>query len=250
MEPIPIDRHEEGVDILSPNLEDAIEYCGAVIHLAGVLGTAELFDDPEAAIDTNIKGTYRVLKACADHKMQYVGITMPQCWDNIYQATKLAAVKFAYAFHRHFDVPVSHVRAFNVFGEGQKVGTPQKIVPTFASRAWAGVDIPVWGSGQQLVDLVYVEDVARMLVDALRFGQCQTFDAGTASPKSVNATAEMIIQLASSRSQIEWLPMRKGEHGEGAVATGEGWELLGWRPQLFLTDLERVVESYRDAVIS
>lgn len=243
-EPVPVDRHD-GVDILSPKLGDELEHCDAVIHLAGVLGTDELFDAAEAAILVNVTGTYRVLKCCADYGLRYVGITMPQCWDNIYQATKLAAVKIAGAFYRHYDVPVSHVRAFNVFGLGQKVGKPQKIIPTFASKAWANEPIPVWGDGDQLVDLVYVDDVARMLVDALQFGNGEVFDAGSGIPITVNEVAELVLEHTGSHGGIKRLHMRRGEHGLGVRAEGDGWELLGWKPHFIIDDLVKTIESYK-----
>jgi UDP-glucose 4-epimerase len=58
--------HQRGIDILGPGLTEALQYCDGVIHLAGVLGTAELFDNAEMAIDVNVKGTLRVLQAAQE----------------------------------------------------------------------------------------------------------------------------------------------------------------------------------------
>jgi UDP-glucose 4-epimerase len=220
--------------------------CDAVIHLAGVLGTSELFQDPYRAVDVNIKGTLQVLQACqALSGARYVGITMPQVWDNVYQATKLCSAKLASAWHRHFDIPVSHVRAFNAFGEGQKVYGVQKIIPTFATMAWAGEPLPVWGDGEQLVDLVYVKDVARMLVDAMQFEDDRTFDAGTGQPITVNEVARLIQEMTGHFVGIDHLPMRSGEHGHGIVAEGEGWADLGWAPDFRLEELMSTVAWYK-----
>mgnify|MGYP000738842515 CR=1 FL=1 len=65
----------------------AVKGCDGVIHLAGVLGTHELFDRPRLAIDVNIVGTLNVLEACRDHNARYVGITMPQVFPSVYTAT-------------------------------------------------------------------------------------------------------------------------------------------------------------------
>jgi UDP-glucose 4-epimerase len=244
---VPVDRHD-GLDILSDKTRDQLEHCDAVIHLAGVLGTDELFDDAEAAILVNVTGTYKVLRACADFGLKYVGITMPQCWENIYQATKLAAVKIARAFHLHYNVPITHVRAFNVFGPGQKVGKPQKIIPTFSHLAWRRNPLPIWGNGDQLVDLIYVNDVATVLVDALTVGgNDETIDAGTGIPHTVNEVAEMVLSIVdnSPPQRVVHQPMRRGEHGLGVRAMGEGWDLLGWKPRFRIEDLEKTVESYK-----
>lgn len=242
-----IDR-SMGLDILADNgdVEEILRYCTGVIHLAGVLGTAELFDDVNLAIDVNVKGTAHILQMCHAHDLHYVGITMPQVWDNVYQATKAAATKLAAAYHRHYDLRVSHVRAYNAYGPGQKVGTPQKIIPTFANAAWRNEPLPVWGDGTQYVDLVYVEDVAAMLVDALGFGANQVFDAGTGYTITVNEVAAYVLDhVPGTTSKIEYLPMRKGEHGQGVVAEGEGWDKLGWKPMFRLPALKETVESYR-----
>lgn len=217
----------------------------AVIHLAGVLGTAELFDMPDQAVDVNIKGTLNVLQWCRTMGAGYVGITMPDVWDNVYQATKNCARSLASAWHRHFDLPVSHVRAFNVFGPGQKLHPVQKIVPTFADAGWRGKPLPIWGDGTQTVDLVHVDDVARMLVDATDFSDDQVFDAGTGIATSVNEVSEMVLDITGPGEGTTYLPMRKGEHETKVVATGVGWELLGWRPRFDHDKFRQTVESYK-----
>lgn len=235
-----------GFDVLT----EPIHACDAVIHLAGVLGTSELFDCPETAVDVNVKGTLHVLESCRLHHARYVGITMPDSgWPSIYQATKLAATRLAEAWHHAYGTPVSHVRAFNVFGPGQHTGSPRKIIPTFAEQGWSGRPIEVWGDGSQTVDLIHVTDVARMLVDALRFGNGETFDAGTGHAVTVNRVAEYVQTATGGRSEVAHLPMRTGEtDGTDICATGEGWDLLDWRPQINLEALLDTVRSYRSAV--
>jgi len=235
-----------GVDVLGPHLAHALDGCKAVIHLAGMLGTHELFDQAEAAVNVNVNGSIRVLDCCHRMGLRFVTITMPQIWDNVYTATKEATTRLARAWHETHGVPVSFVRAFNVFGPGQHYGSPQKIIPTFAVRAWQCQPLPIWGDGRQLVDLVYSQDVARMLIDALEFGECETFDAGTGQAMTVNDVADLVIQLTDSPSKVEHLPMRRGERpGETrTVATGEGWDLLGWHPEWDQANLATTVNWY------
>lgn len=206
IQPVVLDRKLD-VDIVNSNLWNYVQNCDGFIHLAGILGTSELFDNPKVAVETNVLGTLNVLQACRDMDMSYVGITMPKTnWANVYSATKHCAEDLATAWHENFGVPVSHVRAFNAFGPEQKVGTPQKIIPTFASKAWKNEPIPIWGDGEQSVDLVYVKDIARMLCDALEFGNNETFDAGTGETMTVNEVANTILEMVESRSTIEYLP--------------------------------------------
>lgn len=230
-------------------LDDHVAGCETVIHLAGVLGTHELLDTPHLAVDVNVAGTLNVLEACRRHRAGYVGITMPAVNPSLYAATKQCARAMADAYHHAHGVAVSHVVAYNAFGAGQAWGEghPQKIVPTFATRAWRGLPVPVWGDGDLLVDLVHVDDVARMLVDAVCFGGCEVFDAGTGKPRLVREVAAMVHAVAGDTG-IEWLPPRPGERRQatdGDFAHGAGWDLLGWRPAFDVDVFAATVDSYR-----
>lgn len=239
-EPVVLD-HTDGWDVRT----DPVPPVDAVIHLAGVLGTAELFDHPLTAVSVNVNGTIAVLQQCEAIGASYVGITMPSVWANVYQATKRCAFDLASAWHEHRDLPVSHVRAFNVYGPGQKLGPVQKMVPTFAHNAWRNQPLPVWGDGTQQVDLVYAGDVARMLCDALDFGDGEIFDAGTGEGMSVLGVADIIGVIARSTAPCEFHPMRAGETPAKVTAEGAGWDLLGWHPGFDADAFRLTVESYR-----
>jgi UDP-glucose 4-epimerase len=232
-----------GEDVLIDDIPD----CDHVIHLAGVLGTDELFDNPHAAVMTNVSGTINVLQRCRDLGAGYTGISMPPVFPSVYTATKLCAIHMAKAWHHTYGVPVSHVRAFNAFGPGQKHGPghPRKIIPAFASAAWRGEPIIIWGDVEQTVDLIHTRDLAAVLCDAIRYGNDETFDGGTGLALTVNEVAEMVIELADSKSEVQHLPMRRGEAPTKIVATGEGWDRLGWQPRFCTVDLEDTVGWYR-----
>ncbi len=221
-----------------------------MIHLAGMLGTSELFETAEEAIQANVVGTVRILQWCYENGASYVGITMPDSdWANVYQATKLCSMRLATAWHRNFGVPVSHVRAFNAYGPGQKHGPghPQKFLPTFATEAWAGRPIPIWGDGLQSVDPVHVDDVARMLVDATSFGDDEIFDAGIGYGVTVNRIASFVNRVCGQdEDNVVHLSMRLGETPQTHIqAKGEGWEDLGWQPELDWRRMEEAVQWYK-----
>lgn len=239
-EPVLLD-HTDGWDVRT----DPIPKVDAVIHLAGVLGTAELFEHPLTAVSVNINGTIAVLQQCESMGASYVGITMPSVWANPYQATKRCAFDFAMAWQQHRGLGVSHVRAFNVYGPHQKLGPVQKMVPTFAHNAWRNEPLPIWGDGTQQVDLVYAGDVAQVLVDALDHRAGQIFDAGTGEGMSVLGAADIIQLLTGSTADYAFRPMRPGESPAKVIAEGAGWDLLGWHPSFDADAFRRTVESYR-----
>jgi UDP-glucose 4-epimerase len=238
-----------GHDVTVPEDFDKFDPHHVVIHLAGMLGTAELFDTPRSAVNVNVTGTLNVLDWCRRTGAGYVGITMPDSsWSNVYQATKLCAMRLATAWHRNEGVPVSHVRAFNAFGAGQKHGPghPQKIIPTFSYHSWRGEPIPIWGNGLQTVDLIHAKDVAQMLYRATRFGDDEIFDAGNGVAMTVNAVAMFVNRITGSTAGVEYLPMRKGEEPDThIIAKGEGWGALDWNPELDYEVLAQTVMSYK-----
>lgn len=220
-----------------------------VIHLAGVLGTAELFDRPHTAVDVNIHGTLNILQACREFGAGYTAITMPDVFNSVYTATKVCADRLATAWHESMGLRTSKVVAYNAYGAGQKHGPdhPRKIIPTFATEAWAGRPIPVWGDGEQTVDLIDARDLGRMLVDATAFGDNQTFDAGTGYAMTVNQVADFVNEVTENTAGIEYLPMRRGEKPTHIVAGGRGWDLLDWQPEMQWGWLRSAIYAYRPA---
>lgn len=236
-----------GYDIMNPL--DALTDFGAeaVIHLAGVLGTMELFDDIEEAIRINTIGSYRIANWCLENDAQYTGILVPDVFPSIYCATKVGAQRITSALHHAKGLKVSHVTAFNAHGPGQAYGPghPQKFGPTFSIAAWNNRPIPVWGDGSHLVDPVSVRDVARMLVDAVRFPGDVVLDGGTGVAVTVKEIAEFVLEVTKSKAGIDYLPMRIGETKTNVAATGRGWELLDWRPEFLWGHLEETVMWYK-----
>lgn len=238
----------QGGDVRHKQQFDSDTY--GVVHLAGVLGTHELFDDVHNAIRTNIEGTVNVLDAAVALGARYVGITMPQVFPSIYTATKIGAGALETAYFHEYRIPISRVRAFNAFGAGQAHGPghPQKIVPMFAVEAWAGRPIPIWGDGEQTVDLISTTKLAAVLASTLELGGNLTVDGGTGVPFTVNEVAAMVLEITGSTAGTVHLPMRRGEVPTKIVAEGENWDLLPeWDvPTFDDAEFEQAVLSYRD----
>jgi UDP-glucose 4-epimerase len=108
---------DAGCDVLG-DLEP-LSGADSVIHLAGMLGTHELFDAAAEAVQVNVAGSLKVMQWCIAHNAQYTGIMMPDVFPSIYTATKIAAKRLADALHHSGGLKVSHVRAFNAYGPGQ-----------------------------------------------------------------------------------------------------------------------------------
>lgn len=219
----------EGNDVLG-DLSD-LKSAGTVIHLAGVLGTSELLNSAEEAVNVNVIGSLRIMEWCVQNEAKYIGILMPDLFPSVYTATKIASKRLCDALVNGSGLQAAHVRAFNAYGPGQKHGPghPQKILPTFAHNAWRGLDIPIWGDGDQVVDMIHADDLGRLLVWAAEELQGnEVIDGGTGTAISVNQLAQFTLFVTGSKSKVVHLPMRPGEKPTRfCYASKEGWESFG-----------------------
>lgn len=242
----------DGLDIrYAAAVEYSVSNVDHVISLSGKLGTHELLDAAYEAVEINVLGALNITMACAKHNVGLTQITLPRVNPSLYAATKCCAMDISEVYRQSHGLRVSYVKAYNAFGPGQLPpgnGHPQKIIPTFATYAWANKPIPVWGDGMLWTDIVHVSDVAHMLVDAMAFGEGQVFDAGTGHRQTVLAVANRVLEITGSTAGIEHLPIRKGERlvrTEQDYAHGEGWDLIDWRPTFDDAQLVETVMSYK-----
>jgi nucleoside-diphosphate-sugar epimerase len=141
---------------------------------------------------------------------------------NPYSITKTCAERFAWMFNKERGTRIAVVRALNAYGPGQKSKPVRKIIPTFIEAALAGKPIPIYGDGSQIMDMIWVRDVAEILVRALVMdhGNFSTpFEAGTGKNTSVQVIAELVLDVTGSPAGVEYLPMRPGEP-ESSVVLG------------------------------
>lgn len=241
----------EGCDVLGDLT--GLKGADAVIHLAGLLGTSELLEQTEEAIRVNILGSHRVMQWCIDNDAKYIGILMPDLFPSVYTATKIATKRLCDALVNGAGLRAAHIRAFNAYGPGQKHGPghPQKILPTFAHNAWRGLDIPIWGDGTQVVDMVHADDLGKLLVWAAEeLGDNEVIDGGTGTAITVNQLAHFTKFVTGSKSQVVYLPMRPGETPtRDCRATGEGWERFGedgsMKPKFSWDRIAEAIHSYK-----
>jgi len=213
-------------------VQEAVNLADYTINLAGILGTQETINHPIPSICTNTIGTVNFLEACRPtkfHKVRGVQIGVGNHWmQNSYSITRSTAIRFVRMYNKEHGTKVAMVRALNAYGERQKVVPVRKIIPTFVTQALAGEDIKIYGDGSQVMDMIYVKDVARILLEACLNPSVEydrIYEAGTGRYTTVNQIAQMVITAADSSSSIVHVPMRPGE-SPGAVVVGNPDTLL------------------------
>lgn len=221
----------------------------AVFHLAGLLGTSETFDHPQQTVRTNVIGTVNVLEACRGiPDTRYIGVQTGTPWLSPYAISKRAATEFAQGYHRAFGMPVTVLKIFNAFGPRQDgTGPVNKIVPRFAVNALRGKPLPIFGDGNQVIDLIHAEGCAECFVLALERapGRGEVIEVGSGIPITVREVAERVVDIVGG-GEVEYLPGRVGEGPEYPVAdVSLARELLGIVPSASLERLPETVEWYR-----
>jgi len=244
-------------DVCDPAaVEEAVNTADAVIHLAGLIGTAELWAAPARAVEVNIGGSVNVLEACARYGVRYVSVQTGTPWLSTYAITKRTASAFALAYALWRDVHATVLAPFNAYGPpapNGSLGLGSKIIPSFVSAALEGRPIPVIGDGSQVVDLVWAQTVAEALAAAVDHGpgDGRIIDVGSGRGRTVTELAQLVLELTGSMAGVEYCPTRIGEGPEHPVAdTREMRNVLGVVATdaddgVLRTRLRQVIEAWR-----
>jgi len=234
-------------------LKKVLKGSNNVYHLAGLLGTAELFGDPQGAIQANLIGLTNVLEIIAEQgNAKFFYPSSPYIWRNIYSLTKHAGEELCLIYKSAYSVDTRVLRLWNIYGPHQRLYPIRKAVPVFILQALLGVPLEIYGDGSQMVQLTYVEDAAKIIVDFMEvpspFSKPFDLSIGMSTEMTVKTLAQTIINSCNSKSQLLFLPKRFGEFGEmGLISLQNVLEVLP-PPHIFTPlkeGLERTINFYR-----
>lgn len=242
--------------------EAIMEHCmqhEAVINLAGILGTMETIDNPHPSVDSNIHGALNICEGVMPNKVLTEGIRAVQIavgnhyMNNTYSITKTTAERFAFMFNTEHNTKIAVVRGLNAYGEYQKHKPVRKITPNFVIRALNNIPIEIFGDGQQIMDMIYVGDLAEILIRSVSLDHGvfdSVFEAGTGRRTTVLDIANCINTITGNKAGVKHLPMRAGEP-EKSVVLGNPETL---KPLGFTVDnltkmedgMEKTIKWYKD----
>jgi len=208
------------IDILDTAM-DGVDY---VFHLAA-MWLLHCKDYPRTAFDVNIAGTFNVLEACVKHKVKKLiysssasvygdAIEVPMTEDhpfnnkNFYGATKIAGEAMCTAFNDRYGLNVIGLRYMNVYGPGQdQHAVYSGVVPIMLNKIEANEPPIINGDGTQAYDFIYVEDVARANILALKsdvnFGY---YNVGTGVQTTIKELCNTILELKNSDLEVIYKP--------------------------------------------
>lgn len=198
------------------SVSEAVSTCDGVIHLAGILGTSETVNNPFPSVTTNIIGSLNVFEACVAHKIRGVCISVGNHWmNNPYSITKSCVERFALSYNKDRGAKIAVVRGMNAYGPRQKLKPVRKMLPNFVVQGLRKEHLLIYGDGTQKMDMIYVVDLAKILVRALIFNHgCYgaVFEAGTGVAPTVTEIAyDVLAATDNPPDNVRYVKMRKGE---------------------------------------
>ncbi len=222
----------------------------AVLNLAARAGVPQSVRNPWVYIDANVTGTLNMLEACREFGVRkFVLASTSSLYGDSdqqpfkedqdtslplspYAASKKAAEGLCYTYHRLHDIDVSVLRYFTVYGPA---GRPDMSMFRFAKWVHEGMEVTVFGDGNESRDFTYVDDIARGTIAAIKPMGYEIINLGSDSPIKVIDVVRLFESIANKPAKIAFKPPRPGDVRATWADIGKARALLGWSPQ---TDIE------------
>jgi dTDP-glucose 4,6-dehydratase len=251
-----------------------------IMHLAAESHVDRSIDGPGEFIQTNVVGTYSLLQAAlgfwrglpserrrafrfhhisTDEVFGSLGAdgifteTTPYAPSSPYSASKAASDHLVRAWHHTYGLPTVVSNCSNNYGPYH---FPEKLIPLMILNALEGKPLPVYGTGQNVRDWLFVDDHARaLLAIALEGGVGETYNVGGNSERTnldvVRTICALMDELApdaaigAREGLISFVQDRPGHDLRYAIDASKLCDQLGWRPrETFESGLRKTVIWY------
>jgi nucleoside-diphosphate-sugar epimerase len=152
-----------------------------------------------------------------------------------YGITKLAAEHLCFLYYYNFQVPVTILRYFSVYGPRQR---PDMAFHKFFKAAMARKPISIYGDGKQTRDFTFVSDVVAANIAAATMPEAvgEAFNIGGGSSVTLAEVLEKIEAIAEISIQKNYFEMAKGDARHTGADIEKAKKLLKWFPQVSLTE--------------
>ena len=252
----------------------------AIMHLAAESHVDRSIDGPGDFIQTNIVGSYTLLEAARDYwnglqaekkeafRFHHVSTdevygslddegmfleTTPYDPSSPYSASKASSDHLVRAWHRTFGLPVVLTNCSNNYGPYQY---PEKLIPLVLQKARAGEALPIYGTGENIRDWLYVDDHARALILVMKQGIAgETYNIGGHNEVTNIDVVRTLCAILDDRDPakdgkpyaelITYVTDRPGHDMRYAIDASKIQRELGWVPEeTFETGLAKTVDWY------
>jgi dTDP-glucose 4,6-dehydratase len=236
-------------DVCDPEfLNRHVKEADAVVNFAAETHVDRSIADPEEFLRNNTVGTFTILEAIRKHNSQarLVQVSTDEVYGEIpegsfnendppkpsnpYSASKAAADMFVHAYSKTYKLNTVTTRCTNNYGPYQ---LPEKLIPKTIIRALKNLKIPVYGTGMNVRDWIYVQDHCEAIDQVLthgRPGQTYNVSAGNEVP-NIEIVKQILKQLDKDQDQIAFVQDRPGHDIRYSLDSSKIKSELGWRPK-------------------
>jgi dTDP-glucose 4,6-dehydratase len=273
--------HGDIVDIEHVN-RVLVEHCPrAILNFAAESHVDRSIHAPDAFVQTNVVGTFRLLEAVRGYwaalpgrdkaAFRFLHVSTDEVYGSLaeddapfketnryepnspYSASKAASDHLVRAYHHTYELPVLTTNCSNNYGPYQ---FPEKLIPLMIHNALAGKSLPVYGDGQNVRDWLYVTDhcaAIRRVLEAGRIGE--TYNIGGWNEIKNLDVVELVCAILDDakprsdghryREQLTFVKDRPGHDRRYAIDASKIERELGWKPEeTFETGIRSTVRWY------
>lgn len=230
----------------------------AVIHLAARAGVRQSLSNPWVYVESNVSATLNILSLMKDFGVKklvlastsslYAGQKPPYHEElkvdtplSPYAATKKSAELLAYTYHHLYDLDITILRYFTVYGPA---GRPDMSIFRFIKWILEDIPIEIYGDGSQARDFTYIDDIARGTILALKPLGFEIINLGGGkNPVSINHLIDILEKLLQKKAKRNYLPFHKADVKITWADIEKAKRLLSWKPEISLEEgLKRTVD--------
>ena len=234
-----------------------------VIHLAAQPGARYSVDHPETYIENNVTGFFNVLESCRKTKIKHlVYASSSSVYGNnnevpysetdqvdtpasLYAATKKSNELMAYAYSHLYQIPMTGLRFFTVYGPW---GRPDMVYFKYTRSILNNEPIHVYNNGYMKRDFTFIDDIVKGITDVLQIipddqVPHRIFNIGNSSPVELLHFIEVLEKILGKKAEKVMLSMQKGDVLTTFADTAKLEAYCGYKP---FTPLEEGLKKFTD----
>jgi UDP-glucose 4-epimerase len=254
-------------DICDKNISNLFEKekFDVVDHHAAQMDVRRSVANPAFDAHTNILGTLNLLQNCILHGVKKFIFAStggavygeqdyfpadenhPLAPLSPYGISKLAVEKYLYFYKVQYKFNYTILRYANIFGPRQNPFGEAGVVAIFTSKLLNGEQPIINGNGLQTRDYVFVEDVVKANLIALKDIQSDVYNVGTSKETTVNEIFNLLNVIIGKGQEEKHGPAAAGEQMRSVITSDKIFNKFGWKPATKLEDgLKKTVEYFKE----
>jgi len=236
-------------DIRDPKLMNRLaKEADAIVNFAAETHVDRSIADPSEFLHNNILGTFTLLEAAREHnrKARFVQVSTDEVYgetaegsfteddppkpSNPYSASKAAADMLVNAYFKTYNLDAAITRCTNNYGPYQ---FPEKLIPKTIIRALKNLKIPLYGTGKNIRDWIYVLDHCEAVYQVLTKGQAGRIYniAADNETSNIEIVKKILKQLGKHQDLIAFVEDRPGHDTRYSLDSLRIRSELGWKPK-------------------